>query len=184
MSEYSDGIRSDFNLDRTLYRASARSMDHLIEIKEFFDSLSEASLNPAGISDIPLIGFIQTIRMGMHDRCQNRPRQHRLCALAARRWEDLILSLPKLDFLEDEERSILVRGLSARRADDVLDALLEEFDLDLVDCREWSSVYWFMSRVARTRKAQSVEQSRSWRESWAIAWADVSEAIHLVCARL
>ena len=43
MSEYSDGIRSDFSLDRTLYRASARSMDHLIEIREFFDSLSEAS---------------------------------------------------------------------------------------------------------------------------------------------
>ena len=86
----------------------------------------------------------------------------------------------KLDILDDEERRILARGLAARRSDDVLDALLEEFDLDLVDSKEWSSVYWFVSRVARTRKSESEERSGSWRESWTIAWADVSEAIHLV----
>jgi hypothetical protein len=47
MSEYSEDGTSYFNLDRTLYRASAASMDRLIEFREFFDVLSEVSLHPA-----------------------------------------------------------------------------------------------------------------------------------------
>ena len=45
MSEYSAEDAKEFNLDRTLYRASARSMNYLFEIREFFHSLGEASLN-------------------------------------------------------------------------------------------------------------------------------------------
>jgi hypothetical protein len=127
-----------------------------------------------------LISFSQTIRMGMHDRCQNRPRQHRLCALAAQRWEDLSSSLPILDILEEQEKAQLSRGLSARRADVLLDALLEEFDLELVDRKEWSSVYWYLSRVARARTDESNGQSMSWRTSWASGWVDVAQAIHMV----
>jgi hypothetical protein len=127
-----------------------------------------------------LISFSQTIRMGMHDRCQNRPRQHRLCALAAQRWEDLSASLPLLYILDEQEKAQITRGLSARRADVLLDALLEEFDLELVDRKEWSSVYWYLSRVARARNIESEGQSRSWRVSWASGWADVAQAIHMV----
>lgn len=180
MSEYSHDGSSDFNLDRTLYRASAASMDKLIEVREFFDVLSEVSPLPALASEyIMLISFVQTIRMGMHDRCQNRPRQHRLCALAAQRWEDLGSSLPLLDILDECEKAQLSRGISARRADVLLDALLEEFDLELVDRKEWSSVYWYLSRVARARTTEG-RQSRSWRAFWASGWANVAEALHMV----
>lgn len=116
----------------------------------------------------------------MHDRCQNRARQHRLYTLSAQRWQDLSLLLPGI--LEPEEHAQIVRGISSRRGDTLLDALLASFDLGLVDGTEWASVYWVLWRVAADRQSQGGGRS-SWRTSWARAWAHVGRGLHFVSLR-
>ncbi|KAJ9092304.1 hypothetical protein QFC19_008738 [Naganishia cerealis] len=72
----------------------------------------------------------ENIRMDMHDRSQNRARQHRLLPISSRRWRDsatydippaLSDALPRL-----RDAFIAMHG------DNLLDALLATFDLDLI----------------------------------------------------
>jgi hypothetical protein len=119
--------------------------------------------------------------MNMHDRCQNRARQHRLYTLSAQRWQDVSLLLP--DVLEAEEHAQIVRGISSRRGDALLDALLASLDLGLVDSAEWASVYWVLWRVAEDRQSRGGGRP-SWRTSWARAWAHVGRGLHFVSFRV
>lgn len=116
--------------------------------------------------------------MDLHDRCQNRARQHRLYTLSAQRWQDLSALLPPV--FDPGEHAQIVRGIYARRADALMDALLAGFDLGLIEKEEWSPVYWFLWCVAEERAAVE-DGSRTWRTSWARAWANAAKALHLVC---
>lgn len=116
----------------------------------------------------------------MHDRCQNRARQHRLHTLSARRWETLGSLLPPRGILEPEEHAQIARGISARRGDALLDAALASLDLGLVDSAEWGPVYWVLWRVAEDRGAREGRRRTSWRGAWARAWAHAGRGLHLV----
>ncbi|KAJ9099597.1 hypothetical protein QFC20_005663 [Naganishia adeliensis] len=92
------------------------------------------------------------------------------------RWQDLSALLPPV--FDPEEHAQFIRGIYARRADALLDALLAGFDLGLIEKEEWGSVYWFLWRVAEDR-ATGDDGRRTWRTSWARAWAFVAKGIHL-----
>ncbi|KAI5451905.1 N-alpha-acetyltransferase, non-catalitic subunit [Naganishia albida] len=160
MTEYASAPGTEFELDRALYRASGESIERLGQVRRFFDVLCE------------------NIRMDMHDRCQNRARQHRLHTLSARRWETLGSLLPPRGILEPEEHAQIARGVSARRGDALLDAALASLDLGLVDSAEWGPVYWVLWRVAEDRGAREGRRRTSWRGAWARAWAHAGRGLH------